>query len=118
MTDPDRPPRKQRHLIDFDAPPRPRDTAKEAASLERVKRSVMSVLVVTTIAHLAVGLVIAAVMMDDPQPGARVGLCVIAGAFGVIAVALARVIHGRKPVSPWLLVGVLPTVVGIWLLER
>ena len=111
-------PRKQRHLIDFDAPRPPRDTAGEAESLERVKRWVMSVLVVTTIAHLAVGLVIAAVMMDDPQPGARVGLCVIAGAFGVIGVALARAIHGRSPLTPWLLAGTLPTVVGIWLIQR
>lgn len=117
MTAPERP-RKQRHLIDFDAPRPPRDTAREAESLERVKRWVMSVLVVTTIAHLAVGLVIAAVMMDDPQPGARVGLCVIAGAFGVIGVALARVIHGRSPLTPWLVVGVLPTAIGLWLLAR
>ena len=117
MTGPEQP-RKQRHLIDFDAPRRPRDTAREAESLERVKRSVMSVLVVTTIAHLAVGLVIAAVMMEDPKPGARVGLCVIAGAFGVIAVALARAIHGRSPLTPWLVVGALPTAIGLWLLER
>ena len=112
------PPRKARHLIDFDAPPRPRDTAAEEASLERVKRWVMSVLVVTTVAHLAVGLVVAAVMLDAPRPVARIGLCVIAGAFGVIGVALARLIHGRSPLTPWLLAGALPTVVGIWLLER
>ena len=117
MSSPERP-RKAPHLIDFDAPPRPRDTEREQASLERVKRWVMSVLVVTTVAHLAVGLVVAAVMLDAPRPGARIGLCVIAGAFGVIAVVLARLIHGRSPLTPWLLVGTLPTVVGVWLLER
>ena len=112
------PERKRSHLIDFDAPPRPRDAAREAESLDRVKRWVMSVLVLTTLAHLAVGLVIAAVMIDDPQPGARVGLCVIAGAFGVIGVVLARVIHGRSPLTPWLIAGALPTVVGLWLIQR
>jgi hypothetical protein len=112
------PARKARHLIDFDAPKRPRDVAREEASLKRVQRTVMSVLAVTTLAHLAVGLVVAAVMLDDPTPGARIGLCVIAGAFMVIGVVLARLIHGRSPLSPWLLVGAVPTVVGIWLLER
>ena len=111
-------PRTPRHLIDFDAPPQRRDAAAEHASLTRVQRTVMSVLAVTTVAHLAVGLVIAALALDDPGPGAQVGLCVIAGAFGVIGVVLARVIHGRSPLTPWLLVGLLPTLVGIWLLER
>jgi hypothetical protein len=91
---------------------------REHAALTRVQRWVMSVLAVTTVAHLAVGLVIAALTLDDPSPGAQVGLCVIAGAFGVIGVVLARVIHGKSPLTPWLLVGALPTVVGIWLLER
>ena len=118
MSNPERPPRKAKHLIDFDAPPRQRDVAREEESLERVKRWVMSVLVVTTVAHLAAGLVIAAVMLDAPRPVARIGLCVIAGAFGVIGVALAHWIHGRSPLTPWLLVGTLPTVVRIWLLER
>lgn len=110
--------RKASHLIDFDAPPRPRDAVREAESLARVQRTVMSVLVVTTLAHLAGGLVVAAVLMDDPSPGARVGLCVIAGAFGVVGVVLARVIHGRSPFTPWLLAGALPSVIGLWLIGR
>ena len=121
MSTPERPPRKPRHLIDFDAPARPRDAERarrEEESLTRVQRWVMSVLAVTTVGHLAVGLVVAAVMLDAPQPGARVGLCVIAGAFGVIGVVVARLIHGRSPLTPWLLAGALPTVVGLWLLER
>lgn len=111
-------PRKPRHLIDFDAPAKPRDAERDEASLTRVQRWVMSVLAVTTVGHLAVGLVVAAVMLEDPRPGARVGLCVIAGAFGVIGIVVARLIHGRSPLTPWLLVGTLPTVVGLWLLQR
>ena len=60
----------------------------------------MSALVVTTIFHLVMGLIIAALFLDDPRPGARVGLCLIAGAFGVIAIAVAFLIHGRRPLSP------------------
>ena len=118
MTGPEPPRRKARHLIDFDAPPRERDLAREEAALTNVQRWVMSVLAVTTLAHLAAGLVVAAVMLEDPRPGARIGLCVIAGAFGVIGVAVARLIHGRSPLTPWLLAGALPTLIGIWLLER
>jgi hypothetical protein len=112
------PPRRRRHLIDPDAPRPVRDRASEDKSLTTVQRWVMSALVVTTILHLVMGLIIAAIFIDDPSPGARVGLCVIAGAFGVIAVALALLIHGKRPVSPWLLLGLVPSAVGIVLVYR
>ena len=78
----------------------------------------MSVLAVSTIGHLAGGLVLAAVTIDDPRPGARVGLCLIGGAFGVLAVAAGLGIHGRQLLSPWLLVGLLPTAYGLVLIQR
>jgi hypothetical protein len=117
MTEPEQP-RRRRHLIDPDAPRPVRDHAAEDKSLTRVQRWVMSALVVTTIFHLVMGLIIAALFLDDPRPGARVGLCLIAGAFGVIAVALALMIHGRRPVSPWLLLGLVPSAIGIVLAYR
>lgn len=112
------PPRRRRHLIDPDAPRPVRDRASEDKSLTRVQRWVMSALVVTLILHLVMGLIVAAVLIDDPRPGARVGLCVISGAFGVIAVALALLIHGKRPLSPWLLLGLVPSAVGIVLVSR
>lgn len=112
------PTRRARHLIDLDAPRRRVDAAHEQARLTSVQRWVMSVLAVTTIGHLAGALVLAAVAIDDPRPGARVGLVLIAGAFGLIAVVLARLIHGRSWLSPWLVVGLLPTAVGLWLIQR
>lgn len=117
MTEPAQP-RRARHLIDPDAPRPVRDHASEAKNLSRVQRWVLSALVVTTIFHLVMGLIVAAVALDDPRPGARVGLCLIAGAFGVIAVASALAIHGRRPLSAWLLVGLIPSVVGIYLVSR
>jgi len=87
-------------------------------ALTNVQRWVMSVLVVFTIAHLAIGLVIAAVMISPDQPAPRIGLCVIAGLFGVIGLAAGFLIHRRSPLTPWLLVGLLPTAVGIWLVLR
>ena len=62
----------------------------------------MSVLVGTTIFHLSVGLVIAALVIDDSERVAQVGLCVLGGAFGVVAIAAAFAIHRRPIASPWL----------------
>ena len=111
------PPRRARHLIDPTAPPRRRDPEAEAR-LARVQQWVMSVLAVTTIVHLCAGLVVAALFLDEQDTVGRVGLCVVAGAFGVMAVGIARAIHHRPLLSPWLVVGVLPTVVGVWLVLR
>jgi hypothetical protein len=106
------------HLLDLNAPRQVvKDPEQDARDLARVQRWVMSVLAVTTILHLVVGLVIAAVTLDGPT-GSRVGLAVIAGIFGAIAVAAGRGIHGKRVLSPWLLLGVVPTLVGLWLVLR
>lgn len=115
--DPRPPPRRARHLIDPEAPRRQFDSAA-SARLTRVQQWVMSSLAVTTILHLCAGLVLAALYIDERDPVARVGLCVIAGALGVMAVGMARAIHRRPLLSPWLTVGLLPGVVGLWLVLR
>lgn len=83
--------------------------------LEPVQKWVLSVLAFTTIIHLSVGLVIAAAYVDDDRPDAQIGLDVIAAAFGVIAIAVFRAIHGKRFLSPWLLLGVVPGLVGLYL---
>jgi hypothetical protein len=88
------------------------------ASLTHVQRWVLSVLAVFTIAHLAIGLVIAALAVRADDTSARVGLCVIAGIFGVLAVAVGQLIHRRNPVNAWLLLGLLPGIVGLVLVLR
>ncbi|WP_210504182.1 hypothetical protein [Nocardioides xinjiangensis] len=106
----------RRHLLDLDAPRQVvKDPEQDARDLARVQRWVMSTLAVTTVLHLVVGLVLAAVMLDDSPASSKVGLNVIAGIFGAIAVAIARAIHGRRIASPWLLLGVVPTAIGLWL---
>ena len=110
-------PRRAKHLIDPSAP-RQRASAEDIARLERVQRTVMSVLVGTTIFHLSIGLVIAAVVIDDSQRVAQVGLCLLGGAFGVVAVAAAFAIHRRPIASPWLAVGFVPTLVGLYFVLR
>ncbi len=110
-------PPRARHLMDPNAP-RKVASAEDQARLVRVQRWVMSVLVGTTIFHLSIGLVIAAVVIDDSERVAQVGLCLLAGAFGIAAVVAAFAIHRRSPVSPWLAIGVIPTVVGLLIVLR
>ena len=104
------------HLLDLDAPRRVvADPEKDARDLARVQRWVMSTLAVTTILHLVVGLVVAAVMLDGAPDSSRIGLTVIAGIFGSLAVAAGLAIHGKRILSPWLLLGLVPTAIGLWL---
>ena len=114
-------PRKRpRHLMDPNNPRREvvRSTGTNAMNLEPVQKWVLSVLAFTTIIHLSVGIVIAALYLGDPTPGAQVGLNVIAAAFGVIAVAVFRGIHQWAFLSPWLLLGLVPGIVGVVLVLR
>ncbi|HYH35872.1 MAG TPA: hypothetical protein VD814_12025 [Nocardioides sp.] len=108
---PSPPPRRARHLIDPASPP-PRSSG--SMSLTQVQAWVLSVLAVTTILHLSAGLVVASLYVDPDKPVARVGLLVIAGAFGVIAVAAGLAIHQRPILSGWLALGWLPTLLGAW----
>jgi hypothetical protein len=79
-----------------------------------VRQWVLSVLVTTTVLHLSAGLAIAGVFADGSRPGAGVGLNVLASVCGVGAVLAARLIHGRRPMSWWLLLGLVPGLVGLW----
>ena len=102
----------QKHLM---TPGSPRPQNQDPMSLGRVQRWVLSTLATITIAHMAAGLVVAAVFMEESRLDSRIGLLVIAGAFGVIAVVAGLVIHKQRLLSPWLLLGFLPTVIGGYL---
>lgn len=117
MTSPtEQPGRRPRHLLDpDDLRGSHLGSQSSQESLTRVQRWVMSVLAVTTILHLAAGLVVAAVFMDPARLDARVGLIVIAGVIGVIAAATGRLIHQQPPLSPWLLLGLVPGLIGLGL---
>ena len=110
MADPT-PARRRRHLLD---PDNPRPAQSGSMSLSQVQKWVMSVLVVTTILHLVVGLVAAAAVVDDDRLDAEIGLLLIAGAFGVLGIAAALAIHQRSLLSPWLLIGAVPAAIGTY----
>src|ERR1700742_2269983 len=80
-------------------------------SLTHVQRWVMSVLAATRIMHLSVGLVVAAYFIN--ATASSIGLCVIAGALGVLALVVARITPQASLVTPWVLLGLVPAVVGV-----
>ena len=108
MADP-KPVARRRHLMD---PDNPRPAPSGSMSLSQVQKWVMSVLVVTTLLHLVVGLVAAAAVVGDDRLDAEIGLLLIAGAFGVLGIAAALAIHQKPLLSPWLLLGLIPAALG------
>lgn len=78
-----------------------------------MQRWVLSVLAATTILHLSAGLAIAAIYSDADRLDARIGLNVLAAVTGVGAVAAFRGIHGKSIATPWLLLGLVPGLVGL-----
>lgn len=106
-------PRRRRHLIDPANPPR--RAPQKAMGVGQVQKWVLSALAVTTILHLSAGLIIAAIFLDEAKTDGRVGLNVIAGLIGCGAVAAFRGIHQKSILSPWLLLGLLPGAVGLYL---
>lgn len=112
---PTEPVRRPRHLLDPDNPRRP---STGGMSLTQVQKWVMSVLAVSTILHLGIGVAVAAVLTDESRLDARIGFNIIAGVFGLLAVVMGRFIHGRSLLTPWLLLGPLPGLVGAYFTFR
>lgn len=105
------PPPVRKHLM---TPGQPRPAQRYSTSLGSVQKWVMSTLVATTIMHLSAGVVVAAYFSD--RVDAKVGLLVISAAFGLMAFGAALLIHQHRPVSWWLLPGLLPALVGAYLM--
>lgn len=106
-------PRRPRHLMDPDNLQRP--PSGGGMSLTRVQQWVLSVLAVTTILHLSAGLVVAAMVSPDSRPDAQIGLNILAGVTAVGAVAAGMGIHGKNPLSWWLLLGLVVAAIGLYL---
>ena len=78
--------------------------------VERVQMWVMTSLMMTTAVIFAAGLALLA--GNNDRAGAKPGLMIIAGVVGVLAVAAARLIHQKSVLTPLLLLGVLPALIG------
>jgi hypothetical protein len=97
-------------------------TAREATSdtsgmsITRVQQWIISVLAFPVIEHFAAGLAIAGIFADEQD--ARVGLNVLAGVTGVVAVGAFRALHAWSILSWWLLLGPLPGAMGAYFTFR
>jgi hypothetical protein len=81
-------------------------------SIEQVQRWVVSFLILA-VASFPLGALAAvshAIVDEDRTPDAILLMAVMA-ALGVLALAAIRLVHRRRPVSPWLLCGLLPAAV-------
>lgn len=87
-------------------------------SLSQVQRWVISVAAASTLLHMSGGLILAAVHVEAGRTDAQIGLNVIAAAFGVLSVAVFRMIHLRSPWTWWLLLGLVPGLLGAWITFR
>ncbi|MFS3127956.1 hypothetical protein ACLM5J_06090 [Nocardioides sp. Bht2] len=107
--------RRPRHLMDpNNLQARPRN---DSMSIGQVQKWVMSVLAVTTILHLVVGMILLAYSLDEQYTTSRWGLLVISAVFGLLMVVTGRAIHRASLLTPWLLLGLVPSIVGAWFLR-
>ena len=83
-------------------------------SIGQVQKWVMSVLAVSTVLHMSGALVIFAISIDAAHQTSRVGLLVIAGIFGILAIMLGRLIHQASVLTPWVVLGLIPMGIGFW----
>ena len=83
--------------------------------LDQVRRWVLSILLVSTILHLAVGIAAIPAFKDDLSTLGQVVLLTVAACVGVIAIVAGRLIHSRSPLSLWLVLGLVPAALGAWL---
>jgi len=79
----------------------------------QVQKWVTSVLAFTLIEHFSAGIVFAALFA--PKESSQIGLLVIAGITGILAIVAFRVLHQWPILSPWLVLGLLPAGVGVYL---
>jgi len=84
-------------------------------SVTAVQRWIMSTLALVTVEHLAAGIVLAAVFINDSRAGDRIGLLVIATVLAAGGIVAFRLIHQKPALSPWLVLALLPAGIGAWL---
>lgn len=99
--------------MDPDAPRKVADS-KDLERLHRVQRRVMSVLIITTLVHLTIGLILAADAISDDRRDAQVILILLGAAFYVVGIGAVRAINKRPLLTWWMLTALIPVAAGLW----
>jgi len=99
--------------MDPDAPRKAADP-KDLERLHTVQRRVVSVLIITTLIHLTVGLILAADAVSDDRLDAQLALILLGAAFHVLGIAAVRAINRASLMSWWMLTALIPVGAGVW----
>jgi hypothetical protein len=79
--------------------------------IETVQRWVASVILFHVGSVPTVSLAVYSIGFAETDRGRGIGLWLMSGVIGLLTIAGMRLIHQRTPVSPWLVLGILPTAV-------
>jgi hypothetical protein len=79
--------------------------------IETVQRWVASVILFHVGSVPTVSLAVYSIGFSRHEHGRGIGLWLMSGVIGLLTIGGMRLIHQRTPLSPWLIVGILPTVV-------
>lgn len=74
----------------------------------QVQKWVLTIVAIGVIGLHSTAMAAAPLAYDTNAPGAKPGLLIISGFFGMIAVVAARLIHKRSPFTPLLILGWIP----------
>lgn len=101
------PARRPRHLMDPTNPRLPQQRGRQMA-IGQVQKWVLTIVAIGVIGLHATAMAAAPLTFDSHAPGAKPGLLVISGIFGMIAVVAARLIHKKSALTPLLILGWIP----------
>lgn len=82
--------------------------------LGQVQRWVLTIVAIGVIGLHATAMAAAPLAYQAKVAGAKPGLLVISGVFGMLAVAAARVIHKKSALTPLLILGWIPAAAFAW----
>lgn len=86
-------------------------------NITRVQRWVASTLTLTVAFVWSGGMVLGALFtLDQSRTGAQRGILVMCAIIAVAAIVGVRMINELSWLTPWLLVGLLPSALGFWVL--
>lgn len=93
--------------------PRPPQQRGSGMALGQVQRWVLTIVLVGVVGLHATAMAAAPLAFDTHAPGAKPGLLIISGFFGMLAVAGARAIHKKSPLTVLLILGWIPAAIFI-----
>ncbi|MER7245604.1 hypothetical protein [Kribbella sp. NPDC000426] len=79
--------------------------------IETVQKWVASVILIHVGSVPAVSLAVYSIGVAESDRGRGIGLWIMSGVIGILTVTGVRLIFQRSPISPWLILGLLPTAV-------